>query len=43
MDKVVFKEANLFESNAHLKELPPVHDTDTTKVIIGYGRTIQKT
>mgnify|MGYP003467676575 CR=1 FL=1 len=25
-----FVEANLFENNNHLRELPPVHDTEKT-------------
>ena len=39
---VKFKEANIFESNSHLNELPPVHDTGKTKILRN-GRIIQKT
>lgn len=33
MNNLKFKEANLFESNSHLRELPPCHETVNTKTL----------
>ena len=30
---VIFREASLFESNSHLRALPPVHDTGRTRIL----------
>lgn len=30
---VIFCEASLFESNSHLRALPPVHDTGRTRIL----------